>query len=84
MAYGIVLQLTQRYLDTNSNYVGLAGDMKSTSSYTFILGSVIFSWASKKQVIVAQSIIKAEYIVVAMTSRQAIWLKIIFEDIRKP
>ncbi|KAL0299550.1 UNVERIFIED_CONTAM: hypothetical protein Sradi_6614800 [Sesamum radiatum] len=55
-------------------------DMKSTSGYTFSLGSRIFSWASKKQAIVAQSSAETEYIAAAATSNQAIWLRRILED----
>ncbi|KAL0336077.1 UNVERIFIED_CONTAM: Retrovirus-related Pol polyprotein from transposon TNT 1-94 [Sesamum radiatum] len=55
--------------------------MKSTSGYTFSLGSGIFSWASKKQATVAQSSAEAEYIAAAATSNQAIWLRRILEDI---
>ncbi|KAL0441042.1 UNVERIFIED_CONTAM: Retrovirus-related Pol polyprotein from transposon RE2 [Sesamum radiatum] len=60
---------------------GSVDDMKSTSGYTFSLGSGIFSWASKKQATVAQSSAEAEYIAAAATSNQAIWLRRILEDI---
>ncbi|KAL0441844.1 UNVERIFIED_CONTAM: Retrovirus-related Pol polyprotein from transposon TNT 1-94 [Sesamum radiatum] len=59
---------------------GSVDDMKSTSGYTFSLGSGIFSWASKKQATVAQSSAEAEYIAAAATSNQAIWLRRILED----
>ncbi|KAK4385580.1 Retrovirus-related Pol polyprotein from transposon RE2 [Sesamum angolense] len=39
----------------DSDWAGSVDDMKSTSGYTFSLGSGIFSWASKKQATVAQS-----------------------------
>ncbi|KAL0331213.1 UNVERIFIED_CONTAM: Retrovirus-related Pol polyprotein from transposon RE1 [Sesamum angustifolium] len=60
---------------------GSVDDMKSTSGYTFSLGSGIFSWASKKQATVAQSSAEAEYIAAAATSNHAIWLRKILEDI---
>ncbi|KAL0300303.1 UNVERIFIED_CONTAM: Retrovirus-related Pol polyprotein from transposon RE2 [Sesamum angustifolium] len=66
---------------TDSDWVGSVDDMKSTSGYTFSLGSGIFSWASKKQATVAQSSAEAEYIAAAATSNQAIWLRRILEDI---
>ncbi|KAK4389894.1 Retrovirus-related Pol polyprotein from transposon TNT 1-94 [Sesamum angolense] len=66
---------------TDSDWAGSVDDMKSTSGYTFSLGSGIFSWASKKQAIVAQSSAEAEYIAAAATSNQAIWLRRILEDI---
>ncbi|KAL0392757.1 UNVERIFIED_CONTAM: Retrovirus-related Pol polyprotein from transposon RE1 [Sesamum radiatum] len=56
-------------------------DMKSTSGYTFSLGSGIFTWASKKQATVAQSSAEAEYIAAAATSNHAIWLRRILENI---
>ena len=57
--------------------------MKSTSGYAFTLGSGIFSWALKKQAMVAQSTAKAEYIAIIMTISQAIQLKCILEDMRE-
>ncbi|KAL0364613.1 UNVERIFIED_CONTAM: Retrovirus-related Pol polyprotein from transposon TNT 1-94 [Sesamum angustifolium] len=69
-----------RYL-RDSDWAGSVDDMKSTSGYTFSLGSGIFTWASKKQATVAQSSAEAEYIAAAATSNQAIWLRRILEDI---
>ena len=65
---------------TDSDWAGLIDDMKSTSGYAFSLGSGIFSWASKKQATVAQSIVEAEYVVAAEATSQAIWLRKIFKD----
>jgi hypothetical protein len=39
--------------------------MKSTSGYCFSFGSGIFSWCSKKQEIIAQSMAEVEYIAAA-------------------
>ena len=41
---------------SNSDMAGSVDDMKSTSRYCFSLGSGVFSWSSKKQETVAQSI----------------------------
>ncbi|KAL0289530.1 UNVERIFIED_CONTAM: hypothetical protein Sangu_2611800 [Sesamum angustifolium] len=65
----------------DSDWAGSVDDMKSTSGYTFSLGSGIFTWASKKQATVAQSSAEAEYIAAAATSNQAIWLRRVLEDI---
>ncbi|KAL0308739.1 UNVERIFIED_CONTAM: Retrovirus-related Pol polyprotein from transposon RE2 [Sesamum radiatum] len=67
----------------DSDWAGSVDDMKSTSGYTFSLGSGIFSWASKKQATVAQSSAEAEYIAAAATSNQAIWLRRILEDMER-
>ncbi|XP_042006029.1 secreted RxLR effector protein 161-like [Salvia splendens] len=60
---------------TDSDWGGSTDDMKSTSGYTFSLGSDIFSWSSKKQDCVAQSSAEAEYVAAALTTSQAIWLR---------
>ncbi|KAA3473838.1 Retrovirus-related Pol polyprotein from transposon TNT 1-94 [Gossypium australe] len=63
---------------SDSNWVGCAGDMRSTSSYCFSLGSVIFSWCLKKQEIVVQSTAEAEYVVA--TASQALWIRKLLTD----
>ena len=60
---------------TDNDWARSMDNMKSTSGYAFTLGSRIFSWASKKQVIVAQSSAEAKYIATKMTTSQSIWLK---------
>lgn len=40
----------------------------------------LFCWSSKKQSIVAQSIAEAEYVVVATTINQTIWLRKLMAD----
>ncbi|KAL0314620.1 UNVERIFIED_CONTAM: Retrovirus-related Pol polyprotein from transposon RE2 [Sesamum angustifolium] len=66
---------------TDSDWAGSVDDMKSTSGYTFSLGSGIFFMGLQEQATVAQSSAEAEYIAAAATSNQAIWLRRILEDI---
>jgi len=49
---------------TDSDWAGSMDDMESTSKYTFLLGSRIFSWVSKRQATIAQLIVEAKYVVV--------------------
>jgi len=65
---------------TDSDWAGSINDMKSTSGYAFSLGSIIFSWALKKQATVAQSIAEAEYVATIEASSQVVWLRKIFDD----
>ncbi|KAL0289191.1 UNVERIFIED_CONTAM: hypothetical protein Scaly_2709300 [Sesamum calycinum] len=58
-----------------SHWGGSIDDMRSTSGYCFTLGSSVFSWSSKKQEIVVQSIAKAEFIAAIATINQAVWLR---------
>ncbi|XP_057974356.1 secreted RxLR effector protein 161-like [Malania oleifera] len=45
-----------------SDWAGSVDDMKSTSGYTCLFNSGVFSWLSQKQDTVAQSTVEAEYI----------------------
>ena len=66
---------------SDSDWAGSIDDMKSTSGYAFLFGSGICSWLSKKQSVVAQSIVEAEYVSASNATSQEIWLMRIFEDI---
>ena len=55
---------------------------RSTSNYNFYLGSVVFSWFSKKQEVVALSTAEAEYMAATHSISQALWLKRILDFLR--
>ncbi|XP_021911171.1 uncharacterized protein LOC110825008, partial [Carica papaya] len=67
---------------SDSDWVGSMEDARSTTEYFFKIGSGAFSWASKKQDIVAQSTTDAEYVAAATTANQAIWLRKVFDDVK--
>lgn len=69
-----------RYSD--SDWAGLVDDSKNTSGYCYSFASVVFSWNSKKQEIVAQSSTEAEYIATAVAANQAQWLRKVLSDLR--
>ena len=46
----------------------------SISGYTFLIGGGAVTWGSKKQPVIALSTMEAEYIVVAHTMKEALWL----------
>jgi len=58
----------------DSDWGGFIDDMKSTFGFCFNLGSIIFSWSSKKQDIVEQSTTEVEFIAATTTVNQALWL----------
>ena len=55
--------------------------MRSTTGYCFSFGSGVFSWCSKKQDVVAQSTVEAEYVAATAAVNQAIWLRNILADL---
>jgi hypothetical protein len=55
-------------------------DMKSTSGYTFTLGSDVFSWVSKKQERVTHLSAEAEYVSTSETTKQVVWLRKVLKD----
>ncbi|KAI5342994.1 hypothetical protein L3X38_010870 [Prunus dulcis] len=64
----------------DSDWSGSEDDMRSTSGYTFNLGSGAFSWASIRQSSVALSIAEAEYMSAAEATAQAMWLRFVLSD----
>ena len=65
----------------NSDWVGSVDDMKSTSGYVFTIGSGVICWNSRKQEVMAQSTAKVEYISLAATKNQGIWLRKLLADL---
>ncbi|KAM1349822.1 hypothetical protein EV1_003832 [Malus domestica] len=64
----------------DSDWGGSVDDLKSTSGYTFTLGTGVFSWASKKQKSVALSTAEAEYVSASIATSQVVWLRRIMQD----
>ena len=64
----------------DSDWGGSVDDLKSTSGYTFTLGTSVCSWASTKQKYVALSTAEAEYVSASIATSQAIWLRRVIKD----
>ena len=61
--------MIEAFSDTDWN--ALSGDSLSTTGYIFTLGSGAICWKSKKQIIIANSIMEAKLIVLPSTSEEA-------------
>ncbi|XP_017984383.1 PREDICTED: uncharacterized mitochondrial protein AtMg00810-like [Theobroma cacao] len=82
--YGIKYSRTdsselQGYID--SDWAGSLDDSKSTRGFCFSFSSGMFSWNSKKQEVVAQSSVEAEYIAISTVVNHIQWLRKILVDL---
>ena len=59
---------------SDSNYAGCRDTRRLTLGYIFRLVSCTISWRSRKQRSVATSTLEAEYMVLAMATKQHVWL----------
>ena len=66
----------------DSDWGGSVDECKSTSGYSFYIGSGAISWASKKQSVVALSTAEAEYNSLALASCNALWIRWIFSELK--
>lgn len=65
----------------DSDWGGDRFDRKSYTGYIFILNNSPISWNSKKQPTVALSTTEAEYMALTSATKEAIWLKQLFNEI---
>nr|GFC86824.1 Gag-Pol polyprotein [Tanacetum cinerariifolium] len=54
---------------------------KSTTGYVFTFYGGTVSWVSKLQSVVAMSTTKAEYVAAAQASKEAVWFKMLLEEL---
>eukprot|EP00253_Pinus_taeda_P023259 PITA_23259 len=66
---------------SDSDWAGNPDDKKSTTGYVFNIGSRAISWSSKKQATVSFSSTEAEFKALCSGTCEAIWLRIILEDV---
>ena len=60
---------------SDSDFAGDVDKRKSTSGNCFLFGGGAVAWMSKKQGVVAQSSVEAEYIALSFAVREALWLR---------
>lgn len=65
---------------TDSDFAADVTDRTSTSGYVFMHSGGAVSWKSKKQDVIAQSTVEAEYIAMSYI-REALWLKRMLQDL---
>ncbi|GJT23082.1 retrovirus-related pol polyprotein from transposon TNT 1-94 [Tanacetum coccineum] len=66
---------------SDSDYGGCLDSGKSTTGYFFTVGGTIVSWMSRIQKCVAMSTTEAEYMAIAETGKELVWLKNFLEEL---
>ncbi|KAL0561697.1 hypothetical protein IC582_002137 [Cucumis melo] len=79
LCYGGTDFTIRGYVDFD--YAGDLDKSKSTIGYVFTLASGAVSWVSKLQSVVAMSTTEAEYVAATQASKEAVWLKILLEEL---
>ena len=77
MDYGIVYSGYPSVLEgyTDASWITERGDHSSTSGWIFTLGGGSISWGSKKQTLIIDSTMTAEFVALVSGSKEAEWLR---------
>ena len=67
---------------SDADWAGNLDDRRSTSGYIFKINGAAVSWLSKKQSCVALSTAEAEYMALANTTQEAIWMRQLTIDLK--
>ncbi|KAJ8646248.1 hypothetical protein MRB53_007996 [Persea americana] len=69
---------------SDSDWGGDQDERNSTTRYVLYLGTIAFTWVSKKQSIVALSTCEVEYVAASAAVCEAIWLRNLLEEFDHP
>ena len=69
---------------TDADYAGCVRTRKSVSGSVFMLNNGPISWSSQRQRMVTLSTTEAEYVALAMGTKDAIWLRNMLEELKGP
>lgn len=65
----------------DADWAGDTNDRRSTTGYVFFVGMGAISWNCKRQPTIARSTMEAEYMAASHGAMEAIWLRLLLEDI---
>ncbi|XP_073014547.1 secreted RxLR effector protein 161-like [Primulina eburnea] len=65
----------------DANWISDMKDSKSTSGFVFTLRGAAIAWKSSKQIVIARSTMKSEFIALDKCAEEAEWLRHFLEDV---
>ena len=65
----------------DANWVSDSDEIQSTSGYVFTLARGAISWKSSKQICIAKSTMKYEFIALELAGQEAEWIRSLLADI---
>ena len=69
---------------TNSDWAGDVDTRQLVEGFVFDVAGGCVSWSLKKQVSVATSLVEAEYVALANTTKEAVWLQTLLKEVSYP
>ncbi len=69
---------------SNSDWAGDPNTRRSVSGYAFLFCGAIIAWSAKKQLTIALSSTKVEYMVMTHSGKEAVFLNHLFSDLEIP
>src|SRR6266436_889751 len=69
---------------SNSDWAGDPNTQRSVSGYTFLFCRAVIAWSAKKQLTIALSSTKAEYMAMTHSGKEAVLLNHLFDDLAIP
>lgn len=66
---------------SDADYAGCPETRRSTSGFIFLLNAAPVTWSTQKQGVVAQSTTEAEYIALALATKEALWLRSLLSEL---
>ena len=69
---------------SSSDWAGVMGDRKNTTSLVFYMGDTTLTWSSKKQSTVILSICETEYVATTTCVYHSIWIRRLLKELRMP